>query len=184
MWLVRVIQDAPEPGERKGRMMMAAGHYLIVPTTAWAVYSIGYGFEGIPPGPADWAQEALFTAFMACFYCDLRWHSMRLCERCAALTPIDPQTSVRRWRQALRSVHLVKDRKAALLAFVAITVAPALTHGAVSRWLYVVAAAVVGSFWVATWRHGRLRPWCPWCNWGKGGDEEVSPEVPDPALSK
>jgi hypothetical protein len=33
-------------------------------------------------------------------------------------------------------------------------------------------------------KHKRLQPWCPWCNWGKGGDKEVSPEVPDPALSK
>jgi hypothetical protein len=38
--------------------------------------------------------------------------------------------------------------------------------------------------WTVQGAHSILQPWCPWCDWGKGGDEEVLPEVPDPALSK
>jgi len=52
------------------------------------------------------------------------------------------------------------------------------------RWANVAIVVAFILVWLSLHVHDRLRPWCPWCDWGKGGDEEVSPEVPDPALSK
>ena len=39
-------------------------------------------------------------------------------------------------------------------------------------------------FIISVWQHRKLQPWCPYCRWDEGGDEEVSPDVPDPAMSK
>ena len=184
-WMLRLIQGAPDPGERKGRLMMLAGHYTLIPVTAWSAWSTGAAIAGITGGLVGGGQQALFAVAVVCFYCDLRWHGMRLCERCAAQTPLDPQRSVRRWKPALRSVHEIRDRKIIIAALLAIALAPVfMPPGAGTTALYVVVNVIILAMWVAMWRHNRLQPWCPWCNWGRGGDEEVSPEVPDPALSK
>jgi hypothetical protein len=184
-WLLSQIQGAPEPGERQGRLMMTAGHYMLIPTAMWAAYSIGEALAGSPGGPVGWGQQVLFAVSATCFYCDLRWHGTRLCEKCARATPLDPQRAVRRWKPALRFVHEMRDRKSVLAVILIVALAPVfMPSGGVSTGIYVGVTVVVMAMWVSMWRHSCLQPWCPWCNWGKGGDEEVSPEVPDPALSK
>lgn len=81
-------------------------------------------------------------------------------------------------------MHQITNRKIVLVALLAVVFAPAFVPGNGGAGLYIAFTVFIGALWIIVWRHSRLRPWCPWCNWGKGGDEEVSPEVPDPALSK
>jgi hypothetical protein len=184
-WLLRLIQDAPPPGDRAGRLMMAAGHYGIVAATAWSAYAIGDDLAGNPRGPVDWGMNALFAAFIWCWYSDMRWHSARLCERCASSSPIDPQAQVRRWKQALGLLHRIRDRKPVLVGV--LVVACGITFVPYGPWrqgAQIALIAFLDALWTATWKHNILQPWCPWCDWGKGGGKEVSPEVPDPALSK
>ena len=50
--------------------------------------------------------------------------------------------------------------------------------------LSALGSVALGLTYVVTWQHRRLYPWCPFCRWGDGGAEEVSPDVPAPAVSR
>jgi hypothetical protein len=183
--LMGYFAGLPEPGPRDARVMMWLGHYRFAILVAYAAYDIWDDLAGQPPGWPDDILRVLVLVFIAAWYSEMRWHGRRLCERCARLSPIDPQKAVRRWRPALRWVHMNRARNTALAVYAAVL----LTEAAWNMDGYRPYADIaVISFITVTWAvagvHSILQPWCPWCNWGRGGDEEVSPEVPDPALSK
>jgi hypothetical protein len=176
------VNDLPDPSPRGGAVMMWLGHNLLPLMTVWAAFAVPDDLLGNPGGWVQWLGGAVTALYLAVFWSEIRWHRKRLCEKCASKTPLDPQAQAARWRQGLRAVHLLERYIAVwLLAWLA------LSFIGSSIWADIVSALfalVVLLLWVCLHMHDRLQPWCPWCDWGKGGDEEASPEVPDPALSK
>jgi hypothetical protein len=180
------IGQLSEPSPRAYRDQMFLGHYVLVFTLAYCADVI---FQDIANWPSFWlahaVDDAAFILFLVAFWSEVRTHSRRLCERCARSTPLDPQADVARWRPVLRLLHRDRAQKAFFAVLLAYLVRGALWGGG-GYWNYadMTVISVLVAYLAAQHKHKRLRPWCPWCNWGKGGDEEVSPEVPDPALSK
>lgn len=132
-----------------------------------------------------WLSNLALILFFWTLWCDFRVHSRQLCEKCVAASPLDPQRSVQRWRPFLKLQHgpVMKRFIIAMVAWFAIS----LFITGNPRWTYYVAVAVqlsVVFFVVIGHWHSKLQPWCPWCHWDDGGDEEISPEVPDPAISR
>lgn len=180
--LMNQVNDLPDPGERGGRVMMWLGHNLMPIMFAWAAFVVPDDLLGNPGGWMHWAGAAVSVMYLAVFWSEIRWHRKRLCEKCAGKTPLDPEASVRRWKPALRAVH-----RSTPIVMSGIILSLALSFVGHEFWADLTAALLavgVLGLWLSMHVHDRLQPWCPWCNWGKGGDEEVSPEVPDPALSK
>jgi hypothetical protein len=180
--LLNGVHDLPDPPSRRGAAMMWAGHRLIPVVAIYSAYAIPYALLGQPGGPLEWGADAFEMAFLFVFWSEIRWHGKRLCERCAAKTPLDPQAKAARWRPALLAAHRMTPY---LLIGVALSIWLNMLGEAL--WVRGANVALVVVFflvWLSLHVHDRLRPWCPWCDWGKGGKEEVSPEVPDPALSK
>jgi len=175
----------PEPRSER-RLLMTAGHY-----GAWLIaglipVTIATSNKGIYDGPAGIAGTILVTLLLGSWLAGTAQHTRSLCGRCAASTPLDPQAAVRRWRPVLKIMH---SRRAACLS---VTVAGLLIGSAflpggqtASPAIIMACSGIAGATWlqIASTRHQRLQPWCPWCHWDDGGDEEVTPEVPDPAMS-
>lgn len=166
--------------------LMRAGHLMPWIASAWAAYSIANDALGEPwDGAWRWtngiAAAALLYAVLGSVI-----HGRRLCERCAAHTPLSPEESVARWKPGLRFCHRERLVKASLIAVMAWNLAVYRTVPAHAWWRYAIDIAVViyicGFVWLA-WQHSRLQPWCPWCRWDKGGDKEPSPDVPAPVVS-
>lgn len=131
----------------------------------------------------SWVTSVTAFVIIAAVFAQVAVHDRRLCERCAASTPLDPQRSVTRWKLLLRLSH-VKRLTFALMAV--LTVKLILEQAfRPAGWLFAfdeATTAVLGVFVLSWWAHSRLQPWCPWCHWGGGGDHEEAPE-PDPAVS-
>jgi hypothetical protein len=164
---------------------MWLGHYRL-----WLLWTaIGFAVANDATGNRNdwvsWAGAVTWAGWIIALLAAYGPHRERLCERCAAGTPLDPQAAVTRWKAVLRLQHraapMIAMSAASLLGVFAIAVFPR------SPWaLGLDAAAVValGIPTVAGWKHRQLYPWCPFCHWGGGGPQEVSPEVPDPAASR
>lgn len=183
--LLNALHQMPDPSPRNDRIMMLLGHYSILAIIVFGAWSVADDLTGKSVGWLGDAGNFLDAGFMACLYSEMRWHGRRLCERCARESPDDPETQVRRWRAALRWAHADRPRSAFMISLLGVIALESVwgMDGYRNDVDVAVVTAIV-AVWVVARRHSRLQPWCPWCNWGKGGDKEVSPEVPDPALSK
>ena len=166
------------------RAAMWLGHYSTLFLLAAVAASVADDAAGQPNGPVDWAMDAFWLAAIAAFMIDLGRHRERLCERCVAASPLDPQAPVDRWRPVLRLHH---DRRAMLVVFGAILAWDFVSAGLFKHppsWVLAVdalVAVVIGASYAITWQHRRLYPWCPFCRWDEGGEHEVSPKIPTPA---
>jgi hypothetical protein len=176
------------PGGRASRVLMWLGHYVRVFLAVSFLLAIINDILGGKNGllPVNILSAVAIGVFLVALFADSHWHQENLCVRCIAATPLDPQAAVDRWRRALRANH-----SGAAWAFLVIAALAGLigTTSVLSRpWSVVVIAAawvMFAVFNLAVHIHRRLYPWCPWCDWGDGGgDEEVSPDVPDPAISQ
>lgn len=138
--------------------MMRTGHraYITVPLLAVILVTndFRHGSHGGPLGFVGYLAGVATAIWLWTVWCEIRVHGRKLCERCAQDTPAAPQLPFI-WHMSWLSY----DLQGALMVPVA-------------------------AFFVAARKHSVLQPWCPWCDWGHGGDEEVSPEVPDPEMSK
>lgn len=133
----------------------------------------------------SWATSLAALVFLTSLFAQFTVHGRRLCERCAASAPLDPQRSVDRWRLSLRLAHSMRLTYALTAVLAAKILLEQVFRPAL--WLFSLDEAtttVLGVFAVSWWAHGRLQAWCPWCRWGGGGDHEESPQVPDPAVSR
>lgn len=173
-------QDGPR---RDNRLFMWAGHYSIwLLAPAVAAFFAGYlsSGNGRHATAVSYATSAVWVAWILSSVLDQGYHDARLCERCIAATPLDPQAAVTRWRPALRWRHS-KFMLLAMLWAIVIFFTNTIQDG-VSWWRFLLTAAAIGALCSSTfseWVHRRLYPWCPFCHWGDGGDPEASPE-PDP----
>ena len=166
--------------------MMRAGHwaYITVPVLAVILVTndFRHGSYGGLLGFVGHLAAVATAAWLWTMWCEIRVHGRKLCEQCAQDAPAAPQLTVARWKPALRLVH--SPLPGMLLAALLLIQLPFIWH---MTWLvYDLQGALmvpVVAFFVATRKHSVLQPWCPWCDWGHGGDEEVSPEVPDPEMS-
>jgi hypothetical protein len=125
---------------------------------------------------------ALWLAVLAVFA--QRSHERRLCERCAAATPLNPDVAVVRHDLALRVSHYTTTSAYFLGWLVLAIITTAATVTSSSAWgvallvpLYLLWAVEVA----ALQRHRSLQPWCPYCRRGGGGDENA-PETPTSTL--
>lgn len=175
-----------KPGRGDSRVMMWLGHYsdyLFLP-----VVVVSIATSPLPAGPWTWASLPLWIAWIFSLVVGGSYHSVRLCERCIASSPLDPQAAVERWRPALHWEHDRQLKIAMMLTVLAWIIGSNLAWKYPQPWwVYVLSAlamlALAGGY-VATYQHRRLYPWCPWCHWDGGGEEEISPDVPAPAMSR
>lgn len=174
------------PGRGESRLLMWAGHYsayLFLPVVAASIIT-----SPLPAGFWAWATLPLWIAWVFSLIIGEGYHQERLCERCIASSPLDPQAAVERWRPALRWEHDRRLKLIVMLAVLAWIVGSNLVWKHMQPWwVYVLSALamlVLGGSYIATYQHRRLYPWCPWCHWDDGGGEEISPDVPAPAMSR
>jgi hypothetical protein len=161
------------------------GHYSTVLLLVAVAVSVAADAAGRPSGPLDWALSAVWLAWIVAFMADLGRHQERLCERCIAASPLDPQSAVTRWRHVLWVHHARRGQAAVLVAIIAWDVVSDSLFRHPPAWALAVDALtviVLGASYAATWQHRRLYPWCPFCRWDDGGEHEVSPDVPTPAV--
>lgn len=171
------------------RPAMWLGHYslpLLRVAVAVSVADDAAGQPGGADGWAGWIVTAAWAVWIAAVLADGGVHQERLCERCVAATPLDPQAAVDRWKRALRLHHNNGARNGMLGGILACWLATGFLHHPPAWALALSATADVayGAFSLVSWKHRRLFPWCPFCRWGDGGAEEVSPDVPAPAVSR
>jgi hypothetical protein len=124
---------------------------------------------------------AAFSLFIGGHY-----HDSRLCGRCVAAAPLDPQAAIERWRPALWWAHKTLWMSLATFAAVGWFIWLGQYHH-VPWWAWiptVPAALVYAGVFISARQHSRLYPWCPWCHWNDGGDEEIAPDVPAPTVSR
>lgn len=137
---------------------------------------------------AAWLSDlslAAVIAWIAAYIADDFVHRRRLCERCIAGSPDDPQAAVRRWKPLLCIWHHHG------LRFLLFAVLVGCLYGSsVLRFPHpaVIAFNLCLLGWIccgylSSSQHLRLGPWCPWCRWGEGGAEEMSPALPQTPLS-
>lgn len=168
--------------------MMRLGHCAMAVLPFIIASFIIRDLLGWPGGGVSFVFDVLTSAWAWTIWCEITVHSRHLCERCAAETPLDPQRSIDRWRPALFGFHrgVLQGALVAVLAWAAVTTV--VFHG--PHWPYwacvadaclqaAIAVTLFGSY-----KHSRLQPWCPYCHWDDGGDAEVSPDVPAPAVSR
>lgn len=180
------VTEGPRPGRGDG-LTMWLGHHNNMLWLGFAALNVAQDALGSPDGgPVTWLGNAYTAVFLYSLWAEFRVHNHRLCERCVASSPLDPQAAVGRWRPALRLVH-ARWVMGVVIAVLLARIVLGHVFRPVPWWLLATDAAVMASFGcfaVAYWAHRRLYPWCPWCHWGGGGDHEMSPDVPDPAMSK
>jgi hypothetical protein len=178
----------PRPGDddRLARLALAAGHYANRTFIALAAMFVAGDIYGNPQsGPLYWLTLPFVAVWAVGAWSAIAGpHRRQLCERCASSAPLDPQAKVRRWAPALRLFHM----RYVLYGIAAVMGVKILFLDHIFRpsaWLYALDALILASLCVigaAQDVHRRLAPWCRWG--GEGGRQEVSPEVPDPAVSR
>lgn len=173
----------PRPSNRA---LMLVGHYSWVFMVALVATNLAEVCTGHRYWGLNLAGDLLMASwFSALWLVDRRYHEARLCERCIAATPLNPQASVDRWRRFLRLEHSTGAQTAVFLGILALDVWLVLRHSRLSSFSDLLVVSLVALMYGAEYIHRRLYPWCPWCDdWGDGGDHEVSPDVPDPAVSR
>jgi len=167
---------------------MWAGHYsirIMIPALVGIIAFTVAGRPGGDNGVLSWIVTVAWLVWFVTVMLDYNYHEARLCERCIAATPLDPQKAVTRWDWVLRLFHSKKILFAVSLGLtVWFFAGPVLAHH--HWWGYaisVVAFVLLGVLVTSIHVHRRLYPWCPYCRWGgRGEEEEVVPD-PDPAAS-
>jgi hypothetical protein len=169
--------------------LMWAGHYSLWLTIPW----IAVAFADDAAGRPGWLAHLALAAWGILWFTltiDSGYHYARLCERCAAATPLDPQAAVDRWRRVLRLDHRRRFVTAIILAaFIwALGVGYMLISGVHSvglpahhhNWAYLLQdvpiVLLIACYFVVNRIHRALYPWCPWCRWDGGGDHEGAPD--------
>jgi hypothetical protein len=100
-------------------------------------------------------------------------HERRLCERCAAATPVDGEAAVQRRRPWLRFQHWhSRHRIFGVILWAAGLVIPLMTHFEFEAALtYLPLYLYWSAETMANLRHRPVMPWCPQCKgWGWGED--------------
>jgi hypothetical protein len=123
------------------------------------------------------------TWWVSLLLVDKRYHAPRLCERCIAATPLDPQASVDRWLRFLRMEHETGRWFLVMAAVFGLDVWVDSWHHWLGDVTDFMLMAVLATVYAAEYIHRRLYPWCPFCHWGDGGDHEAAPDVPAPTVS-
>lgn len=180
-----VADDSRFRHRRLDRLMMWAGHYFgwftVINLAASAVYTF------LPTrqqnGPVGLALNAITILWLITLIWDIRVHQARLCDRCAAATPLNPQAQVNRWRSLLRLFH----KRPAVFVFVGAYFAlivvggllPPKSPAAIATQLAPM--PVIAAIFFMIGKHRALQPWCPWCRWDDGGDHEQAPIPTIPA---
>lgn len=178
------VQDRPGRGDRPA--IMRLGHYSTHLLAGVIAVTIADDALGRPAGVMSGLIGAAWCVWAVSMAADAGYHVHRLCERCIAASPLDPQAAVARWKAALRVHHSKPLMIGALLAVLGWF----LLDGRIRHWSWwalgadAVAVTLIGLVNVADYKHRRLYPWCPWCHWGDGGSEEVSPDVPVVPVSR
>lgn len=173
------------PGTGDNPSLLRIGHYAYWAALAGILSAISQDALGNPQhGLAHWLFSVPAMAWFAGMIIDFTYHTGRLCELCARLTPADPQAAARRWMPALRLAH--GRAKYLLLAALLLKAAAdgIVGQGTATLAIDAILLLAVAGLVTCLRRHSRLQPWCPWCNWGHGGEEEISPCVPVPTQSK
>lgn len=168
------------------RPAMWLGHYSTLLMLAAVVATVADDATGQRQAAVGWAAAAAWACWIAAFLADGGYHRERLCERCIAASPLDPQAAVDRWRSVLRLHHA----RAAMVITMGTVVAWNFASVLIRRppwWVLALSAlayVVLGASYAVAWQHRRLYPWCPFCRWDEGGAHEVSPDVPAPAATR
>lgn len=166
---------------------MWAGHYsirIMIPAVFLLVAFTVAGRPGGDNGVLSWIVTAVWLAWYVTIMFDFHYHEARLCERCIAATPLDPQKAVNRWDRLLRVYHSKKVLIGMTISVVAwfFTAPWVAGHHWWGNAISLVALLVIAVILTTSHVHRRLYPWCPYCRWGGRGDAEVVPD-PDPAAS-
>jgi hypothetical protein len=169
------------------RLLMFAGHYAFLALAALVALVVADDAAGQRVPLLSLAADIALPVCIVVMFVGFSYHNVRLCERCVTATPLDPQKAVTRWDAVLRFDHMRGWKFLAYFALFAANVAANVAAnwrgwGDVTDILFVV---FIGALYGAEYGHRRLYPWCPYCpRWDGGGEHELSPDVPDPALSK
>ena len=179
-----VAQD--KPGRGDNRALMWLGHHSVHLMVVAIGSSIAEVATGNTQNVVGVINDLAWIVWTVSLFAGWNYHDSRLCERCVAATPLDTQAAVDRWRPALRWEHRLRWRLAVLIVSTALLVWTGSFHPEPWwGWLAVIPAILgYSSIFISAWQHRRLYPWCPFCRWDDGGDEEVSPDVPAPTVSR
>jgi ABC-type transport system involved in cytochrome c biogenesis permease component len=176
------VSNDPRPANR---FLMLAGHYAYLGLVAVVVVDVaddGAAFH--VPGLRIAAGAVWILWLVAALLADDRYHTSRLCERCIAATPLDPQAAVERRMRWLQLHHETRWQMLALVPAVALELWLGTSHGWLSIAADLLLICVISLSFGSEYIHRRLYPWCPMCRWRDGGDHEVSPDVPAPVVSR
>jgi hypothetical protein len=180
----RWMREDPMPGEERPAVMWA-GHYSLAILVVVIGGLIALSAAGRVHG---WRLDVTTVLTMAWLFILLvadPHHDRRLCERCAAATPLDPESAARHWHPAFIVAHSKIIKYIPMIFIVGLI---AFTWHVKGQPLWEYVANSVGLFlsflvYMSSWQHTRLQPWCPFCNWGHGGEHEEVPDVPAPTVS-
>ena len=174
------VADRPR---RRDPLLLWLGHYSL--PFLWVFVAVAV-ISGVTHwGFLTWVTSVTTAVLVVTVLASVR-HDARLCERCIAATPLDPQAAVQAWRPVLRLYH----RRWLSPAVLAVVLTGLLLPAAYRHppwWAVtanVTAFVLTGLLWTVAQRHRKLYPWCPWCRWEDGGDYEASPDVPAPTVSR
>lgn len=174
-------------GRRRDRLVLWLGHHSL--PFLWVYVAVTVVADAWHPGYISAAWGAATVIWFASFLAAAR-HDARLCGRCMAATPLDPQAAVQRWRPVLRAYHRRRFPVIVMAVFLVTLPAGLLLMQHKHGYAYAgyalngIAYLAIGLMYTVERRHRLLYPWCPWCHWNDGGDFEASPDVPDPAVSR
>lgn len=154
---------------------------------AWKMLLVAYiscvAQTFLAPAAFLWAV-ANVAAMIALIITESR-HDRRLCERCIADWPLNPEESVRRARRRLRAFHWLVERLPRRHQY-ALMAAIAVPYMAAGIWLSDFGFAVfsaglyslIGMGAVVNRAHWKLQPWCPQCRGGGGDTFSPDPVTP------
>lgn len=176
---------ATDEPRRSNRALMLTGHYSWVFLAVLVPVSLSSVFTGQHYWELNLAGALCMTLwFAALFVADKGYHDARLCERCIAATPLNPQASVDRWRRFLRLEHATGTQFGVFMVIFGLDIFLVWRHSWLSNVSDVLVLVLLTLMYSGEYIHRRLYPWCPWCHWDDGGDVEVSPDVPAPTVSR
>jgi hypothetical protein len=162
---------------------MLAGHYSFAILALAAVLLLADDLTGEHYTALSGTRTGVWTVwFITSALIDRKFHLSRLCDRCAAGTPLDPQASVERWIRFLRLDHAVGRTLLLALAFLALVWWGERQHTWLSAAVDIMFVLWLVALSTAEYMHRKLYPWCPYCHWDDGGDHEEAPDVPAPVV--
>ncbi len=171
----------PLPGwlARRGPAALWMGHHGTPFTWAGIALLTAYTLSPTRPLALSIVTAVAVAGWLAAAAASL-YHQRRLCARCMAAMPLDPQAAVAQWRPVLWWWHrhpVNLALVAAALGWVCYNLQAGVPAGGAraalaASWILVAALGWIGR------RHGALQPWCPWCR-DDEGDGDPAPE-PDP----